>query len=317
MSGLLDDIATYMEVGSGDIRKFIFAAPARYKVYTIKKRRGGERVIAQPSATLKLIQKYVVDRQLSAFPIHDAASAYVEGRSIVDNADIHRKSKYILKLDFENFFNSITVRDWRRLIAITPNNGLRASDLVHYDKILFWGDGSFLPKKLSVGAPSSPKLSNMIMYRFDAQLSEIAGRIGVKYTRYADDITISAPTVELCLELERAAYATLKAERYPGLRFKQEKRGLYGPGQRRMVTGLIVTPQMKISLGRERKRHISSLTHHAKLGKLDAPQLMELKGLLGFAKGVEPTFLETLRVKYGAEIVTSVMRFQSDMDSDV
>lgn len=310
MSRLLEDIAEHFGVGSEDIRKFIFAAPARYKVFSIAKRHGGRRTIAQPSAALKMIQRFVIDTQLGGFPVHEASAAYVTGRSIADNAAAHRNGRHILKLDFENFFNSLIVRDWRRLVDLSPDHGFDRADLMHLERILFWGDGSFLPTRLSVGAPSSPTLSNMIMYRFDAAFSEQARNLGAVYTRYADDITVSASDRADCLKLERVAAATLKAQRYSSLRFKADKRGLYGPGQRRMVTGLIVTPSKQVSIGRDRKRLISTLVHHASLGRLDVVKMLELKGLLGFVKGSEPRFLTTLEAKYGAEVISNIMKFE-------
>jgi hypothetical protein len=314
MSRILTEIAEHLQVGTEDVRKFIFAAPARYKVFSIPKRRGGQRTIAQPSAPLKEIQRFVAANHLAVFPVHDAAAAYVSGKSIADNAARHRKGKYLLKLDFENFFNSITVRDWRKIVALTPNHGIDAGDLPHLDRILFWGAGTFKPIMLSVGAPSSPTISNMIMFRFDTVVAQKAAELGAVYTRYADDISISAPTAKVCLEIERFAISSLKAQKYPGLRFKAEKRGLYGPGQRKLVTGLVVTPEKRVSLGRERKRSISSLVHKASLGKLDSPQLLELKGFLGFVHSAEPRFMETLKAKYGAEVVRQIVTFNSRSD---
>jgi RNA-directed DNA polymerase len=310
MSRLLTEIAQYLEVGTEDIRKFIIAAPARYKVFSIPKRRGGQRTIAQPSAPLKVIQRFVVHHQLASFPVHDAAAAYVFGKSIADNAAKHSNGRFILKLDFESFFNSLMVQDWRRLVALTPDHGISAEDLPYLDRILFWGDGTFSPVKLSVGAPSSPALSNMIMFRFDTAMNRMAAENGAIYTRYADDISVSAPTAEICLEVERFAATTLKALKYSGLRFKAEKRGLYGPGQRRIVTGLVVTPEKRVSLGRERKRNISSLVHKASIDNLDGPQMLKLKGLLGFVHSAEPRFLETLETKYGADVVKRIITFE-------
>ena len=150
----------------------------------------------------------------------------------------------------------------------------------------------------------------MIMFRFDTAVSQKAAEVGAVYTRYADDISISAPTAKTCLEVERFAVSALRALKYPGLRFKTDKRGLYGPGQRRLVTGLVVTPDNRVSLGRERKRNISSLVHKASLGKLDAPEMLELKGLLGFVHSAEPRFLQTLKTKYGAELVQRIAAFE-------
>ena len=66
------------------------------------------------------------------------------------------------------------------------------ADLLDMTKILFWGQGSTRPKCLSIGAPTSPIVSNIIMYDLDTLFVEEATRCQAVYTRYADDITISA-----------------------------------------------------------------------------------------------------------------------------
>jgi RNA-directed DNA polymerase len=307
---VVDEIAAYLEVGRQDIAKFLYAAPARYRIYSIPKRSGGERVIAQPSSTLKVIQRFVVNAKLSKFPIHEAAAAYVDGKGISDNAKAHIRSKYILKLDFVNFFNSLSPRDFHKVVGIYDDKHSLLPDMFYYERILFWGAGSFFPKMLSVGAPSSPALSNIIMYRFDDVVSKAARDIGAVYTRYADDITISASDRETCLKIERVAIGALKDLKYPSLKFNADKRGLYGRGERRMVTGLIITPDEAISIGRDRKRQISSMVHRASLGQLDARQMNELKGLLGFAHAAEPAFVDTLRRKYGERLILTISRYQ-------
>lgn len=66
-----------------ELDKIIRTAPYRYKVYYIDKRSGdGKREIAQPSAELKLIQRWVVENVLSSYPIHPAAAAYIKGKGI-------------------------------------------------------------------------------------------------------------------------------------------------------------------------------------------------------------------------------------------
>jgi RNA-directed DNA polymerase len=100
-----------------DLERIIATAPARYKVYTIPKRHGGHRIIAQPSRELKMIQRYILYNKLDGCPIHEAAMAYVTGRNIRANAERHRAENVILKLDFKDFFPSIKVRDWEKLCA--------------------------------------------------------------------------------------------------------------------------------------------------------------------------------------------------------
>jgi len=307
---IIDEIAIHLQVGRKDVAKFLYAAPARYKVFSIAKRNGGMRTIAQPSAALKTIQRFLVDSRLRYFPVHEAAAAYVVGKGISDNANLHRKSRYVLKLDFHSFFNSLRPVDWRRVLENFDKEPIHRDDLYFYEKILFWGDGTFTPKMLSVGAPSSPILSNIIMYRFDEYMANASSKTGSIYTRYADDITISANSREICSAMEREAAVALKKLKYPSLKFNAEKRGLYGRGERRMVTGLVITPTSAISIGRERKRLISAMVHRASLGQLDAGQMNELKGLLGFAHAAEPQFLDSLRRKYGDELLTKIAKYQ-------
>jgi RNA-directed DNA polymerase len=81
-------------------------------------------------------------------------------------------------------------------------------------------------------------------------------------------MTASADTIEQLERFERATRRTIRAMRHPRLTLNEEKRGLYLKGQRRMVTGLIVTPDREISIGRERKRLISAMLHRAAHGTL-------------------------------------------------
>ena len=75
-----------------------------------------------------------------------------------------------------------------------------------------------------------------------------------------------------------------------------------------MVTGLILTPSGNVSIGRERKRKISTLLHLFGLGRLNMDQLGYLKGMLGFSIANEPDLVGRMRRKYGNEIVDGVLK---------
>ena len=47
------------------------------------------------------------------------------------------------------------------------------------------------PRGLPQGAPTSPGLSNQVARKLDKRLLGIASKLGLTYTRYADDITFS------------------------------------------------------------------------------------------------------------------------------
>jgi len=50
--------------------------------------------------------------------------------------------------------------------------------------------------RLPQGAPTSPKLANLVSAKLDARIHGYAGPKGIVYTRYADDITLSAQSVQ-------------------------------------------------------------------------------------------------------------------------
>ena len=79
-----------------------------YKKYEISKRNGGKRIIYEPNYTLKKVQRNILDNVLSGFKISKYAMAYVKGKSVKDNANMHVNKKLILKLDIKDFFNNIS-----------------------------------------------------------------------------------------------------------------------------------------------------------------------------------------------------------------
>jgi RNA-directed DNA polymerase len=279
---LIHELVVHFRISPSDLLRIIGTAPARYKHYTIPKRRGGVRIIAQPSREVKAIQRYILETKLSTFPVHAAATGYIKGQNILQNAESHRDSRVILKLDFMDFFPSIKVRDWDILLRVLKTPLILQNESSFYKSILFWGQGSKTPRCLAIGAPTSPALSNIMLFRLDTTLSQIAARLKVIYTRYADDITVSGKSIEDVLRFEASLMRTIQATRSPVLVMNDEKRGIYLRGQRRMVTGLIVTPTGEISIGRERKRLISVMLHKVLIGALNAEHMSYLKGMIGF-----------------------------------
>lgn len=308
MSSLLHELTLATGLPLPEIERIVATAPVRYKVYQIPKKRGGWRQIAHPAKELKLLQRVLLDRYLQRFPVHQAAMAYVRGRNIGDNAEFHSRQRLFLKLDFERFFTSIKAADWGKFLKKQADPVFDPNDVSFATQILFWGEGSMRPKCLSIGAPTSPILSNMLLYDLDVSLTYRAKQCGVLYTRYADDMTVSGPSIEQVLSFEKGLREEVANLRSPKLKFNDDKRGIYGRGQRRMVTGLVVTPHGQVSIGRERKRMISSLVHRFSLGQLDEIQTGLMKGMLGFAIANEPRFMDRLRMKYGDQIIDAALR---------
>lgn len=307
---LLGEIAVGTGLPLSDLARIVLTAPRRYKVYQIPKRDGTLRTIAQPSRELKIVQHFLLRNYLNKYRVHRCAMGYVKGRNILENAQTHSGDDVILKLDFKDFFPGIKADDWRRYVLRHRDGPLKKADIAITTLIFFWGMRTAEPRCLSIGAPTSPILSNILLYKLDEKLSTLADSRGVSYTRYADDITVSARNVRRILSFERAIRREVGRLRSPKLVFNDDKRGVYHSGQRRLVTGLVLTPDGNVSIGRDRKREISALLHRFSLEQLDLESVGRLKGLLGFAIANEPDFVDRMRLKYGDSVLDCALQVQ-------
>lgn len=306
-ANIIKDCADHLALTVSEVMSIAATAPRRYYVWEVDKRSGPEkRTLCHPARELKPIQHYFLHRLLHDLPVHPAATAYVSGSSIKKNAAAHVRSRVILKLDFADFFNSLKVGNWRKFAADHFPDWTR--DEIDFScRVLFWGAGSYTPRCLAIGSPTSPLISNVLMYEVDVKLQAFADETGLVYTRYADDITFSSQAE---LDRDRTIMAVRRAlvrADYTTVRIKDEKTILVSNRFARRVTGLVITPDHRISLGRDRKRKISAMVHHARQRKLPADSWPKLAGLLAFAMDVEPTFVDALRRKYSPELIEAIL----------
>lgn len=277
------------------VERIILTAPLRYKIFEIPKKNGGYREVAQPAREVKTLQRWVVRELKPLLPIHPAATAYQAGSSILSNAEAHAGSCYLLKLDFVDFFPSILRGDIRAHLDRYCAERFDAGARIVFSHLLCWVRKRIPPLRLCIGAPSSPFISNSILYDFDCSLSELANERDVTYTRYADDITLSARNRGQLDAFVPAVRDMLERLSYPRLSLNDGKTVQASRAGRRVVTGLVLTPEGRVSIGRERKRLIRAMYHRSLAGLLDPKELLQLSGLMAFAEGVEPGFCARLR----------------------
>src|SRR5437899_6746168 len=103
--------------------------------------------------------------------------------------------------------------------------------------------------------------------------------------------------------VENAVIGWCERSRSPKLTVNQKKTVRVTKAEARRVTGLVLTNDRKVSLGRETKRRIRAWMHHFVTGRLEAEQVLKLRGMLAYVNSVEPTFMRRLRKKYGADAV--------------
>lgn len=304
MSVIKDFLARRTGLSASVLDRLILTAPERYAVYRIPKKRGGFRTIAQPAYEIKELQYLMIEEVLSKLPIHHAATAYQKGHSIRLNAIRHVDNGPIRKYDFKDFFPSITEFAW--LTFCQERELFSREDAIATGRLMFRRPKGGRILRLSIGAPTSPILSNILMYDFDRLVSERVARDGVTYSRYADDLVFSAPRTGHLTSIDRILRSCIREVRYPSLTINADKTVVATKRYRRQVTGIILTNDKRLSIGRDRKREIRAAVHHAINGKLDLKQTAELAGLLMFAKDVEPEFYVRMERSYGAEAISSI-----------
>jgi len=283
------------------------AAPWTYKMYRKKKRRGGERMIFHPSKRTKTLQYLLIHFLFSKLPVHGAAHGYVKGlvSPLRKNAEHHAKNAFLLKTDFTDFFPSIQPVDVLRVIK-------KHSELLDFtinaaDEKFLTG-ALFTPRAdaklgLAIGAPSSPIISNVVMFELDAALSKVAESHGAKYSRYADDLVFSTNEKGVSAVLLKEIKVLLKTWPSPKLELHVKKTVLASRGSRRSITGLTISNNGTISIGRKKKRSIRSLLYLFDEGKLNEKQKARLIGLLAYIKDVDPLFMDDLIVRYSMETI--------------
>jgi len=110
--------------------------------------------------------------------------------SIYDNAYRHRCRSYVLNLDIENFFDQFNfgrvrgffIKDNR--FSLNPNVATTIAQIACFDD------------KLPQGSPSSPHIANLCSTFFDLRMVRFLRPLKCRYSRYADDITISTDLSE-------------------------------------------------------------------------------------------------------------------------
>ncbi len=280
----LHDLAAFWNVQPHQLSYYAFHIDRKraYSTFRISKRNGGERLIETPRTTLMYIQRLIHESLTRVYGPHPAVHGFRKDYSIVTNAQKHTERKYVLNVDLEDFFPSITrKRIYGRLIV--PPYELKPV-IANLIAALATNAYSNLPQ----GSPSSPIIANIVAAELDTDLSRLCSSLYCTYTRYADDITISTKRHTLSPDLARYPNAAGTGQVIMGdkLRNTIEKHGfginnrksrLHSYWTRQMCTGLVVN-NSNVSPPRSYIRRLRSLINNwASYGWQHAAQMLHEK----------------------------------------
>ena len=177
-------ISDYTGLNPAYLEKLVRTSNHLYKDYYIKKKKKGRRLISHPSKELKFLQRWMIDNVFYNFPVHNSVFSYKKGTGIQDLANMHKKNNFLLRTDFESFFTSIKSSD----VAILINK-----NLAHVAFSLSKSDIETICKvvckngELTIGAPSSPIISNSILFDFDSHWYEKCRERNIVYRKNKSD----------------------------------------------------------------------------------------------------------------------------------
>jgi RNA-directed DNA polymerase len=180
------DIAKLPEVTEKQLNFHLYVLPPekRYTAFEVPKKSGGNRQILAPVSPIKIIQRKLKQVLDAVYTPKPAAHGFVTSRSIVTNARVHKKRRYVLNLDLQDFFPSI---HFGRVRGMFIKNRYNLNNEVSTVLAQICCHNSLLPQ----GAPTSPVISNMLCARLDAKLQQLAKKHQCTFTQYADNITFS------------------------------------------------------------------------------------------------------------------------------
>jgi len=246
-----------------------------YRKVQIPKKSGGYRKLSVPDECLKKIQRQIADVLLIHMPVSRYAKAYRFGSTTLKNAKPHVGKSIVLKLDILHFFDSIRYIDVKD--KVFPAEVYAENIRILLAMLCYYKD--FLPQ----GAPSSPAITNILMYDFDEAVGSWCRERGISYTRYCDDMTFSGDFNSG--ELIRFVRQELKKM---GFLLNDQKTKIQRAGSQQSVTGIVVNEKSNVSATYRRKlqqelyycRKFGVAEHLRKIG-LEVTEETYLQHLLG------------------------------------
>jgi retron-type reverse transcriptase len=279
-----------------------------YVRFQVPKKSGGMRELSAPHHDLAASQQWILMHILEKIPTHDAAHGFVPGRGTMTNATPHVGRATVINLDLKDFFPSITFPRVKGIFqefgyspAVATILALLCTECprrkVEYNgKTFHVATGS---RALPQGACTSPALSNLLARRLDSRLNGIAKKLGLTYTRYADDLTFSG-TKESAAKtgylLARIRHIVADEK----LTVNEDKTRVQRPNARQSVTGIVVN--LRPNVPRRVRRRLRAILHHAKnegLAKQNRQNHQNFKGwlsgMIAYTQMVNPDSAKRLR----------------------
>lgn len=273
------ELAQHLGLSVKLVQRLIDHPEWQYKRVLIPKRNRGYRELYCPTKILKAVQSWILRNILERVQVDPAATAYKRKLGLIDNLRPHQHNHFFVCIDLVGFFDSISSH---RVQSIFEALGYPAAPAKMLTSLCTVGG------KLPQGGVTSPYLSNIACMRLDRRIRKYVANKHVTYTRYADDITLSAKDQQTLFASVNLVRRIIAEE---GLKVNDEKSRALFPHDRRRITGLVLASDHRIGVGRDQRRLLRACIHHLESGSLKKKEVSELRqkvtGWMAFLKSVD------------------------------
>ncbi|HWA20785.1 MAG TPA: reverse transcriptase family protein [Caulobacterales bacterium] len=299
----IDKIEWLADIRRGHARAA--TSPLQHYSYTFApKREGPPRLIESPKPQIKAVQRRILREILDHAPTHPSAHGFVKRRSCISGAQRHAGEHVVVRLDLKRFFprvQAMRVHGLFRAIGFpwasaclltglcttcTPSAALAAI-----------GDWQvrqeYAAPHLPQGAPTSPALANLCAWRLDQRLSGLARRLGVNYSRYADDLTFSGDHA-FARTMSGFLSTVETIVREEGFALNTSKTRVMHASSAQRVTGIVVNKH--VNAARTDYDALKAILHNCKTSGDPAAQnrashpdfKLHLEGRIGWVEQINP-----------------------------
>ncbi len=304
-----------------------------YRTFYLPKRKPGKKKWRRIDAPCKELEdalrtlKVMFEALMDGCTYHTSAFAYVPKRCPVDAVRKHaaNKSNWELKLDFSNFFGSITPDFTIKMLSeVYPFSEFVKLPLGE-ETLRNCLSLAFLNGGLPQGTPLSPMLTNIIMIAIDQKISNGLKKHAVKspngdkeynfvYTRYADDITISNRMKFDPNEIIGYVNAVLEMYDAP-MKLNHEKTHFGSNAGANWMLGVMYNQNYEVTVGHKRKKRLKAALSNYAMDRRNAlawnlSDLQQLQGEIAYCKSVESKpiseIIQKYNTKYGFDIMTAI-----------
>lgn len=263
------------------------------------------RLIEAPYDSLKQIQT-IIKNELSKIDVPNNIFSGVKGRSYIDNAEFHRDSKYLFKIDLTAFFPCITRETvynfFTDILKTSPDIANILTNFVTVDLALCdIKDPESVEKFLQLkgikttnhlisGSPTSQILSYLVNYKMFNELQTFCDKNAIIMSIYVDDVTFSSQN-KISHKHKEVIYNIISKHIY---KLSRKKVKYYTAKYPKLVTGAVISSDGTLKVRNSLSNKVINELKHYKTNPEDTDSLNRLRGLVVAARQSEANKFQSI-----------------------